>query len=588
MRKSQKTSFIAVKSFWQFCRPYRLRIVSVMMVFAFSSALLAVMPPSIGHLIDALRSSPTERNAVWLWAGILVGLSVMHDIIWHIGEFSYRRFVNPIGYLYETNLFRSVIQKPYPYFVDKFTGKISSYITTLHQELRTLLEELCFSYTTAFINIVIIVVVLGSINWQTGLIFVVGLCAMFVFGRIVLRRTMAYQRLQTDVEATKKGQIIDAVANFSSIKAFRTEYKEALLVELAQTKTLASAQRSFLWIIFFWAVMGFCVRYLIWPATIVLNLHFYLANTITLGQFTTVLSTALIFTTTIWESVWFLSQFSLKMAKVDEAHEYLFGLEFPQPDTVREKMKKVPFKKTFSFKNITFAYPDKPDEFVLRNVSLTIKRAEKIGVVGRSGGGKSTLTKLLLDHYTLEDGSFSFDTTDVTAEIVAANIAFVPQDTTLFHRSIAENIAYAADNPKRSDIIRAAKMAEADGFIMKLDQGYDTLVGERGVKLSGGQRQRIAIARAMLQDAPILVLDEATSALDSESEQHIQKALQRLWRNKTVIAIAHRLSTLRHMDRIIVMDEGRIIEEGTHAELLEQNGTYAKLWAHQSGGFIDD
>ncbi len=241
-----------------------------------------------------------------------------------------------------------------------------------------------------------------------------------------------------------------------------------------------------------------------------------------------------------------------------------------------------------SLDNLRFAYPDKNDVIILDGITLDIKLGEKVGIVGQSGSGKSTLTKLLLDLYPMPDGSLRIDGKEVSSSKLASLISFVPQDTSLFHRSIAENIAYGADDTSMEEITRAAKQASADEFIVTLPDGYNTLVGERGVKLSGGQRQRVAIARAILQQRPILVLDEATSALDSVSELKIQQALDSLWQDKTVIAIAHRLSTLRHMDRIIVMDKGRIVEQGTHQELLATNGVYAKLWGHQSGGFIED
>ena len=331
------------------------------------------------------------------------------------------------------------------------------------------------------------------------------------------------------------------------------------------------------------------VRDLIWPAVIVMNLIFFLHGSLSLADFTIILSTALIFTATVWDAVWNISQFGLMMAKTDEAHTYLFGNQIVKATGSEVQTRIIPFRKAFEIRGLSFAYPDKPDEEVLHDISLSLKQGEKLGIVGRSGSGKSTLTKLLLDYYEVKNEPFYFDNKSVPSETVARSIAFVPQDTTLFHRSIAENISYGSPKEVTNEmVIAAAKQAEADEFIGKLADGYDTLVGERGVKLSGGQRQRIAIARAILRDAPILVLDEATSSLDSESELHIQRALENLWHDKTVIAIAHRLSTLRKMDRIIVMDSGHIVEEGTHHQLLEQNGTYAKLWAHQSGGFIDE
>jgi ATP-binding cassette subfamily B multidrug efflux pump len=232
---------------------------------------------------------------------------------------------------------------------------------------------------------------------------------------------------------------------------------------------------------------------------------------------------------------------------------------------------------------------------VIDGLTLTVRGAEKIGLVGRSGAGKSTLANLLLRFFDLENGRILIDGQDiaaVTQESLRAQISVVTQDTSLLHRSIRENIRYGRPGASDAEIVAAAKLAHAHEFILELEdwvgrRGYDAHVGERGVKLSGGQRQRVAIARVILKDAPILVLDEATSALDSEVEQAIQASLGTLMAGKTVIAIAHRLSTIAQMDRLVVLDRGRIVEQGTHTELLRAGGHYAALWRRQSGGFID-
>ena len=245
------------------------------------------------------------------------------------------------------------------------------------------------------------------------------------------------------------------------------------------------------------------------------------------------------------------------------------------------------------FSNIKFAYNQDP---IFDNFNLTIKPNERIGLVGKSGAGKSTLINLLLRFYELDDGRISINNQNIKSlkqTSLRSQISVVTQDNSLLHRSIKENIAYGKPESKMEDIIKAAKVAECHNFIMQLrDQhgrtGYDTHVGERGVKLSGGQKQRIAIARLALKNAPILILDEATSALDSEVEMVIQQSLQNLMANKTVIAIAHRLSTISMMDRLLVLDNGKIIEEGTHAQLIRKKGLYAKLWKKQSEGFIGD
>ena len=247
-----------------------------------------------------------------------------------------------------------------------------------------------------------------------------------------------------------------------------------------------------------------------------------------------------------------------------------------------------------TFEHVNFAYGGK--RAVLKDLNLAIRPGEKIGLVGRSGAGKSTLVNLLLRFYELESGRILIDGQDiahVTQDSLRAQVGMVTQDTSLLHRSVRDNLLYGRPDASDEQMQAAAERAEAQGFIAQLSDpkgrtGFEAHVGERGVKLSGGQRQRIAIARVMLKDAPILLLDEATSALDSEVEAAIQTSLYRLMEGKTVVAIAHRLSTIAAMDRLVVMDEGVIVEQGTHAELLAHNGLYARLWAHQSGGFLGE
>jgi ATP-binding cassette subfamily B protein len=242
-------------------------------------------------------------------------------------------------------------------------------------------------------------------------------------------------------------------------------------------------------------------------------------------------------------------------------------------------------------KDVQFSYADSTETKVIDSLNLSIKPGERIGLAGHSGGGKTTLTKLLLRFADITGGSITIDGQDiakVTQDSLRASIAYVPQEPYLFHRSLRENIAYARPDASDEEVMQAVKRANAYEFVKTLPAGLDTIVGERGVKLSGGQRQRIAIARAILKDAPILILDEATSALDSESEKLIQSALEKLMKNRTSIVVAHRLSTIAKLDRIIVLENGSIVEDGPHDTLLKHKGLYAKLWAHQSGGFIEE
>lgn len=260
------------------------------------------------------------------------------------------------------------------------------------------------------------------------------------------------------------------------------------------------------------------------------------------------------------------------------------------PQTIADKpnaKRLVKQKSEIVFDNVSFTY--KNGKNVLKNFNLTVASNEKLGIVGLSGSGKTTLINLLLRMYDVDTGAIKIngrDIRDLIQNSLHKNISVVPQDVTLFNRTILENIRYGAPNASRADVIQAAKHAYIHDFIMGLPNGYDTLVGNRGVKLSGGQRQRVAIARAILKDAPILVFDEATSALDSESEKYIQNALNRIMHGKTAIVIAHRLSTLRNMTRIVVIQNGKIVETGTHKQLLRANGAYRKLWNMQTDGFV--
>lgn len=579
----------ALRSFVVYASRFKLQFIVVGTLFLLSNVLIAIIPIFIGMLIGELAGNPDTYTKTAVYVGILVACSTFHDIIWRLAEIAYLRFILPLAYKYETVLFRQVIHKPYPYFVDKFTGKLASYISTLSQEMRALTEALFYNYLYNIIGLITMAFILSSINLQTGIIFAASLLVMFIVGRFSVRNSLKYEKIAADSIATKNGLVIDAVANFVNVKSFQKENFELSRMLTEQNKVIRDTSKSFAWSIFFWGTMSLFVRHLIWPVTIILNVYLYTKGQVSVEQLATLLSAVLLFSATIWDIIWQLSQFNLKISRVEEAHRYLFGNAFIEFDAESHLDTKVPeFEKTISFKNLSFAYPDRPDRHVLHDINLEIKHGEKIGIVGKSGGGKSTITKIMLGYYDVKDG-IELDGKQVDTKHLARIISYVPQDTPLFHRSVADNIAYAANgNPTREEITTAAQHAHAHEFIQNITDGYDALVGERGVKLSIGQRQRIAIARAFLDDKPVLVLDEATSALDSESEVLIQDALEDLWQDKTVIAIAHRLSTLRNMDRILVIEHGTIQEEGTHKELLALNGAYAKLWSHQSGGFIEE
>lgn len=578
-----------MRSFFGHLGRYKLKLAIVVSIFAVSNVLLAVMPLYIGKLIGALASGSGQHHQAIVYAVILVICSSGHNLTWRAAELLYTKLLLPVGYQYENILFASVINKPYPYFVDKFTGKIASYVTTISQESRDLVQNLCFNYTGSGVSILVIGVILGSLNWQTAAIFVSGIIGMLLTGRYTIRKSTTAEQHAADVQSTKNGKLVDAISNFINIKSFQKESTEIATIKREQELTIVASKKSFFWGSIFWGSLSLYVRDFIWPAAIGVNVYLYLHGQLSLSQLATLLTTILLFSNVIWEVIWYISQFNLKLARTEEAHRYLFGKTKIDLDPPSRTVNHPGFSDKLELRHLSFAYPDSPDTPVLKDINITVPRGSKIGIVGKSGSGKSTLTNLLLGYYPSEHGQLALDGQIIASEQLASLISYVPQDTSLFHRSIAENIAYAAGGKLDKQAVKAAaKRAHAHEFISTIDEGYDALVGERGVKLSVGQRQRISIARALLDDKPILILDEATSALDSESEVLVQEGLEALWAEKTVIAIAHRLSTLRHMDEIIVMGKGKILERGNHQALIAQNGTYAKLWKHQSGGFLEE
>ncbi|HSX28534.1 MAG TPA: ABC transporter ATP-binding protein [Candidatus Saccharimonadales bacterium] len=589
-----KRKYYSIRAYFSYIATYKWRFLFVLGFFLVADGLLAVIPIFIGHFVAALAHSPVNSRDVYRWVGLLIFCSVGHDMVWRTSEVLYLKFLLPRSFIFENIIFQSVITKPYPYFVGKFTGKLSSYVATLGREYRMFVESVFYNYVDQFVKLPTIAAIMFTVNAYTGLVFVSSLLLMLLVGRLTIRYMAQAEQKSTDVSATMDGYVIDVISNFVSVKAFKKEADEQVAVEQRRQEVIAAAGHAMIWAVVFWGALSLFVRYIIWPATILLNTWLFLHSRMSLAEITTFTSAVVIFSDYIWGTIWTASTFTLKLARIEEAYRYLFGTRnvvtaFMKHQQSAKAVEKVTFAKSLALQNLVFAYPDKKDTAVLRGINLVIKKNEKVGVVGRSGSGKTTLIKLLLGYYPVSSESVMLDGQLIDNRHLTSIISYVPQDTTLFHRSIGNNIAYGAHQAVDVvEIEKAAKQAHAHEFITLTSEGYDTLVGERGIKLSMGQRQRIAIARAFLDNKPVLILDEATSALDSESEVLVQKALENLWHDKTVIAIAHRLSTLRHMDRIVVMDEGRIVEQGTHKELLEQKGHYYRLWQHQSDGLLSE
>ncbi len=579
-------NYPAIRAFITYISRYKAAFWLTAATFAVANAILALIPWFIGQFTASLTQHPDQ---IVTWTIILIAASIGHDIIWRAGEFMYLKLLLARSLRFDDVVFGEVVRHSYSYFVDKFTGKISSYANSLGRDFRELLGNFLYEYVSLIVTLPIIAITMFTVSPYTGLIFAISLMLMFLVGRKLARMVAVAERREADERSTIDGFVVDAVANFVSVKAFGSEHREGSRLYNKRQALIWAASDSYFKNILFWGAMSLFVRWLIWPSTFILNVYLYTQGQLDLAQMTTFLTAIVLFSSFIWQVVWSFSQLNIKVAGIEEAYRYLFGKRDIFSETPAAPTRPAAtFRHALQLKNVSFAYPDMPDASVLDSVNLTIKHGEKVGVVGPSGGGKSTLLKLLLGHYPIEQGQLLLDGKPIETRALTDLIAYVPQDTAVFHRSIRENIAYARPEATEAEILAAARHAQADEFVRELAEGYDTYVGERGVKLSGGQRQRIAIARALLKDAPLLMLDEATSALDSESEKLIQKALVDLLKGRTALVIAHRLSTIQHMDRIVVFDKGIVAEEGTHAQLLSQNGLYAKLWAHQSGGFIDE
>jgi ATP-binding cassette subfamily B protein len=578
----------AIQAFLSYVAGYKRAFAITALFFATSDIVITTIPWMVGQLA---RSLTEQHDHIVLWTTLLIAASIGHDILWRTGELLHLKLLLRRGHRFDDEIFASILRQPYGYFIDKFTGKVSSYANTLGREFREMIDNFNNSYINLVVAMPIIAATMFTVNVYTGIVFVVSLLLMFFAGRGLARAASRAEHKEADERSTMDGYAVDAIANFVSVKAFGNERREAKHIFGKRDALIKAALFSGIKDIWFWGTMSVFVRWIIWPSTFILNVYLFTHSQISLAQMTTFLTTIVLFSAFVWEVIWNISQLNIKLAGIEEAYRYLFGERNIFRDPIPEAAAQLPndsFKESLELRGVSFAYPDKPEVDVLKNVSMTIRQGEKIGIVGPSGGGKSTLLKLLLGHYPLTQGQLLIDGQPVDNDRLTSLTAYVPQDTAVFHRPIGENISYGKPGATKAEIVAAAKHAQAHEFIMELDTGYDTLVGERGIKLSGGQRQRVAIARAILKGAPLLMLDEATSALDSESEKAIQAALWQLMKGRTAIVIAHRLSTIQKMDRILVLEKGTIVEQGTHRELLDNHGIYAKLWSHQSGGFIEE
>lgn len=577
--------------YWQHARPHRWLFFGTLGAYAIAPLLMntsipVVMRRFIDHIVAAQGSYDTALLWHLLW--MIAALMLSGNILFRAGDFTIA--------LFEARMIRDAMsfclahieQHSYAFFADNFAGSLIAKAKRYVGNMERLTDTFVFSFWMTTIETAASIAVLLWIDWHIA-VFLVAWVAVYVAMSVVFVRIgIPYDRAKATADSAVTGAFSDSISNILTIKTFAARERElrrfADVVEGEYQarrrawffQNIQFASQSAMWMIM--QVGGLAV--MIW---------LLLRGQISAGTVVLTQTYFMMISGDLWNLGRALKHFMTGLADAQEMTD-IFDTPITVADPATPETSRIGTG-AICFDRVSFAYGGADDGSVFQDFSLAIPAGQKVGLVGTSGAGKTTITKLLLRFADVTDGAITIDGQDIRAirqNDLRAQIAYVPQEPLLFHRSLRDNIAYGQPDADDAVVARAAAMAHAADFIAALPLGYATLVGERGVKLSGGERQRVAIARAILKDAPIVVLDEATSALDSESERHIQEAMTEMMRGRTAIVIAHRLSTLRSMDRIIVLEQGRIVEDGTHDGLVARGGRYAALWRQQAGGFLGE
>ncbi len=577
--------------FWQVSVPYRRRR-NLAIFFAITTIVISIFvgPLVIAELLNIIQHNQLQTaNNLWTLI-VLYGASELCSTVigWRLVLYLVWTFETALQRDLHSRCFSKLTNQTMFFHANKFGGSLVSQTNKLNGAVERFWDTIFWSILPLVISLAGSIIILSTLIWQYALflfIFSIIFSIAVYFGS----RPMA-KLSEKEAKASNKvsGQLADMVSNILAVKSSGAESLE----QKRFSKTVSSwrsaslgTMRGFLKV----STVYSSINTIIKIGAIAFAVYAARHNLVSVASVYLIIT----YTGSVTHELWNMNGIMRSYNRIiGDAHEMVEILKTPTT-LVDRSDKKLKIKRgDIIMDNVTFTHDEGQGDTLFHDFSLNIQPGEKIGLVGSSGSGKTTLTKLLLRFADIDSGEIAIDAQNI-AEITQASlreqIAYVPQEPLLFHRSVRENIAYSRPDATDAEIENAAKKAGAYDFIVKLQDGFDTLVGERGVKLSGGQRQRIAIARAILKNAPILILDEATSALDSESEALIQKSLETLMKNRTSIVIAHRLSTIAKLDRIIVLENGRIVEDGSHDQLLaKKRGVYAKLWARQSGGFIKE
>lgn len=549
----------------------------------------ALAPYILKIIIDTVVAHEGSRPEVWdavrpyvlfyiaLWIGIAFDMRLLDWVKLRLFPSIRQDLMN--------KMFDYLTGHSYRYFQNNFAGSLSNKIGDMHSGVITILTTL----DDAFAQFLGLIVAIGMMLLVHPLFAVIllgwavsFLCISYYFFRPIQNLSHIFSTTRTKVF----GQWVDSISNIANIRLFSRNTYESQRIRDSVAEAV-SQDRAMEWMIIKMRIFWDISIIVLISVNILLLVNMYQNNQVSIGDFSFIISLSI----SIFYNLWYLaSQFVTFAEEAGKCKQALSIMEMPH-EIVDKKEAKPLFVKEgqIEFHDVTFHYHEGVHLF--KNKNIIIPARQKVGLVGFSGSGKSTFVNLILRLFDVESGQIRIDGQDiaaVTQNSLREQITMIPQDTTLFHRSLLENIRYGCVTASDEAVITASKMAHCHEFVSQLKEGYESLVGERGIKLSGGQRQRIAVARAMLKNAPILILDEATSALDSVTEKYIQDGLHTLMQDKTTIVIAHRLSTLSQMDRILVFNAGYIIEDGTHEELIQAKGHYAHMWQMQAGGFLPE
>ena len=576
-------------------RPYLLLMTICTAAIGVFEAFLFSM---LGQVVDWLgKTEPaalwtTQRHNLMLLAAILIASPLVVALQ---ALLKHQAMAGNFPMLLRWKFHRLMLSQSYSFYQDEFAGRVATKVMQTALAARDVWMIVADILVFVAIYIATLILIVGSFDLWVMTPFL-GWLVLYAFAvRYFVPRLAKVAQQQADARSLMTGRVTDAYTNIATVKLFSHTNREAGYVRSAMQDFMVTVYQQWRMITAF-EIVNQMLSVLLIASTAGVTLWLWMQGKIGVGAVAAATAMALRLNGI---SHWIMWEFAALFEHIGTVRDGMTILS--KPHTVVDAPDAKPLEVSrgeIRFDNMSFAYGTKEsaNKNVIEKLNLTIRAGEKIGLVGRSGAGKSTVVNLLLRFYDIPEGRILIDGQDiahVTQDSLRTNVGMVTQDTSLLHRSVRENIIYGRPDATDAEMIAAARRAEAHEFILQLTdprgrRGYDAHVGERGVKLSGGQRQRIAIARVKLKDAPILLLDEATSALDSEVEAAIQASLYKLMEGKTVVAIAHRLSTIAAMDRLIVLDVGRVVEEGDHQSLLKLDGLYARLWAHQSGGFLGD